>query len=332
MKTLVKIVLVLLILIIGVFIYVKFPQLNFTAKDNSILLSGTVESTQIDINSEVSGKIISIFKNEGDFVEKDDVIASVDSSMQQLQVLQQESIIEAKKAQLSEVIKGSRKELIHQASIFVDLTKKELNYWEDRYNRYKELYSKNSISETALIDVKHSRDIAADNHAKANSQYSLIKEGSTEDSIKAAKADLETSVVMLEQAQLNLSKCNIKSPDKGTILFRSVEIGDMVNIGSNIATITNLSDLWIKVYIYQKHLGLVSVNQELLLNAVSIPNKPIHGKIIRISDKAEFTPKNTETKEAKENTVFQLKIKILDYIDKLRPGMTIEVEIPKGTQ
>ncbi|HEX9060976.1 MAG TPA: efflux RND transporter periplasmic adaptor subunit, partial [Clostridia bacterium] len=121
-----------------------------------------------------------------------------------------------------------------------------------------------------------------------------------------------------------------KAPVDGTYILKNVNIGDMVNVGSSIGTISDLNDLWLKVHIPQRNIGAVKLNQEVELKSISLPGEPIKGKIIFISDKAEFTPKDTETSEAKENTVFMIKIKVMNNIEKLKPGMSLDAFLPSG--
>ena len=64
-----------------------------------------------------------------------------------------------------------------------------------------------------------------------------------------------------------------------------------------------------------------------MMKSVALPGESIKGKITFISQKAEYTPKNTETTESKENTVFKVKVKIMDHIESLRPGMTVDVSL-----
>ncbi len=132
------------------------------------------------------------------------------------------------------------------------------------------------------------------------------------------------------QAKLILSKYQVKSPSDGTLLFRNVNTGDMVNTGASVGTVSDLSDLWVSLYIPQKHLGLLKLGQTMEMKSSSLEGITIKGKIAYLSSEAEFTPKNTETAEAKENTVFKFKVKILDNIESLKPGMTIDAYIPQN--
>ena len=162
----------------------------------------------------------------------------------------------------------------------------------------------------------------------AQAQLDLLEKGSTSQTIKAAEADLEQSRIQLEQNELVLEKYRVKAPIDGVYTLKNVHIGDLVNTGTSVATISDLQDLWVNVFIPQRYLNKVTLNQELELRVKALDSGTVKGRIVRIADKAEFTPKNTETDEAKENTVFKVKIKIVEKVDKLKPGMTVDAIIP----
>jgi HlyD family secretion protein len=162
------------------------------------------------------------------------------------------------------------------------------------------------------------------NYEQSKAQLDLLVSGSTEQTLNAAKADLDQAYAVLEQQKLVLSKYKIKAPADGTYISRSVSIGDIISPGTNVGTISDLSDLWVNVFIPRRHLERVSLDQEIMLSSSGIS---IKGKITYIASEAEFTPKNVETSEAKENMVFKVKIKILDNIERLKPGMTTDVQL-----
>ncbi|MCX7709558.1 MAG: efflux RND transporter periplasmic adaptor subunit [Clostridia bacterium] len=343
---------------ITIFILAAAILFSGCSSTNSLQLSGSVESTQIDANSEVAGKILHLEKDEGAAVKKDDVLASIDASAQELIVKQHEATVKAKQARLDELKAGTRTEQIRQAEASTDTAKTAVNsaktsvdnaqinynYWVDKYNKTKSLNQSGAASDNDLQDARYKMDTANQQLITAQKQLSssqsqlqsaqaqldLLRNGNTNQTIKAAEADLEQSQAVLEQAKLTLSKYQVKSPIDGTYLLRNVETGDIVNAGTGVATISDLSDLWVKVYIPQRHLNSIKLGQELELKTVSLPGQTIKGKITFISSDAEFTPKNTETSEAKENTVFKVKIKMLDHIDQLKPGMTVDAHIPLG--
>jgi HlyD family secretion protein len=335
-----------------------FFILSFSAceKKESLVLSGTVESTEIEINSEVPGKVIEVAKEEGTAIKKGEMVASIDSSLQELVVKQQEAVVKLKQARLDELKAGTRPEQVRQAEASADTARTAVNtvqttvdtaqinykYWLDKYNNTKSLYDSGSASDNDLSDAQYKLDtakqqlITAQKQLKSSqsqlqamqSQLELLRNGSTNQAIQAAQADLEQASAILEQAMLTLSKYKVKSPIDGTLISRNINTGDMVNTGTSVATVSDLNNLSVRVYIPQKYINLVSLNQEIALKSIAVDGKSIKGRITYIASEAEFTPKNTETTEAKENTVFKLKIKILDNIEKLKPGITVDAYIP----
>ena len=327
-------------------------------KSTELLLSGTVESTQIDCNSEVAGKVVKLEKEEGATVKEGDVIALLDPSFQELAVKQQAAVVKLKQARLDELKAGTRPEQLEQAEAAVksadmavknaqtgvDTASTSYNYWLEKYENIKSLSDSNSATENDLLDAKYKLDTSkqqlevAQKQLKstqaqlqsAQSQLTLLKKGSTSQAVQGAQADLEQSQAALEQSELVLSRYQVKAPASGTLLFKNVEIGDMVNAGTNVGTLSNLTDLWINVYIQQKYLSKISLGQELDLRIHGLDGKEAKGKITSIANQAEFTPKNIETDEAKENTVFKVKIKIVDAMESLKPGMTANAIIPMG--
>src|SRR4030042_2343599 len=103
--------------------------------NKKIELSGIIESTQANINSEVYGKIVEVKKNEGDYLVKDEIIAVIDSSNQKKIIKQLEKSIIQKKAKLSGVKTISYTEELEQAKANIENVRKNLEFWTDKFNR-----------------------------------------------------------------------------------------------------------------------------------------------------------------------------------------------------
>ena len=59
------------------------------------------------------------------------------------------------------------------------------------------------------------------------------------------------------------------------------------------------------------------------------PGKTFEGRITHINDQAEFTPKNVQTEKERTNLVYAIKVTFPNPDGVLKPGMTLEVQIPK---
>ena len=380
-----------LILLVSVCVLAIFSG-GCTSKDN-LSFTSTIESTQIDVNSEVSGKVLKIHIDEGSIVKSGDILVTLDSSSAQIQIKQAKEALTAAKAKLDEIQSGSRKEQIRQAEAAVQAAKAKLdelksgsrseqikqaksaieqaqnavNLAEENYNyRFKNLENAKKLLEiggssqqqindltnlanTAYQQLKSSKEqlkiatvqlnllnngatpeavrAAEALHDQAKAQYDLIKNGATTQTITVAQTNVAQAKNNLELATLQLDKFTIKAPSNGRLIYKNVEPGQVVFPGSSVVTISDQKDLWAKFYIPETEKHKIDVNKIVIIKSKAYPNEDIKGKVIFVSDKAEFTPKNVETKEAKENTVFAVKVKLLSLVDKLKPGMTVDIEL-----
>lgn len=88
--------------------------------NNSIEVSGTVEATQVNINSETAGKIKEVLAEEGSTVSEGQLLAKIDSTIQVLQVQQAEAALSAARESSKQTKTGSREQLIAQARAGVE--------------------------------------------------------------------------------------------------------------------------------------------------------------------------------------------------------------------
>lgn len=159
----------------------------------------------------------------------------------------------------------------------------------------------------------------------AKLKYDQIKSGPKAQA-DIANLNVEQAQAAYDLANLMVQKGTITSPLSGTITDIYSNTGEITTPGGNIAQISDLSNLWIKIYIPEKYLYKVSLNKNVTIKVKSIKDT-IGGKIVYISPNGEFTPKNTVTKSSKEDVVYEIKIQIIDHINKLRPGMLADVNI-----
>lgn len=130
-------------------------------------------------------------------------------------------------------------------------------------------------------------------------------------------------------AQLNVDWCTVKAPSPGTILTKFHEAGDHVFGGTKLMAMGDLNDVWAYVYVDQPYLASISIGQEVTGILPELKDRPIAGRVIRIKDEAEFTPKNVQTRKERTRLVYGVKISFDNGEKLLKPGMPIEVRFAK---
>jgi HlyD family secretion protein len=158
----------------------------------------------------------------------------------------------------------------------------------------------------------------------ANAKYDSIPEGSDDNIKKQAQGAVIQAKAAVDIANLQISKGIITNSKEGTVTDVFVHEGELVQPGTNILKVMDTENKYVKIYLEETNRDKVKLNDSLNIyyNDKSIGQ----GKITYISPQSEFTPKNTQTKDEKENTVFEVKVK-LSGDSKLSPGTLVDVEI-----
>lgn len=165
------------------------------------------------------------------------------------------------------------------------------------------------------------------------------KTGDHSSELKIAEIGLnqaQAQVVLLEKAiaiaeanlaliDAQIAKLTIKSPISAIVQTRNVEIGEVVNPGTVVFSLTDLKNLTLKVYVTEDRYGEVFLNQKVEIRVDSFPDKVFEGQVTRIADQAEFTPRNVQTVDGRKTTVFAILIHINELEGLIKPGMPADV-------
>ncbi|MGZ3688109.1 MAG: efflux RND transporter periplasmic adaptor subunit, partial [Bdellovibrionota bacterium] len=136
-------------------------------------------------------------------------------------------------------------------------------------------------------DVKVSADLANSNYQR---NLRLLRSGTvsqdTMDQIKNRKDEMD----------VRQSWCKIVSPIQGTVLSRYHEPGEWVNPGTKLLTLANIQDIWAYIYVPQPEVSRLKPGMTLKAFLPELANREFEGKILKINEEAEFTPKNVQTR------------------------------------
>lgn len=290
---------VLIVILMIIFFYCEKEN-----KDQ-ITGSGTLEATEITISSKSNGQVLDLLVKEGDEVRLGDIIAVIDTEKL---ILQKEQI----KAGLAEVdyhILAAREGINISEEQFDNIKKKN-----ERINR---LFKEGSATQQQLDDII--------------TQFNLA-----EAQLKTSKSNLQAAQMKKKQIEANLKlvesqikDATIISPASGIVINKFIEKGENAAIGLPIVTIADLTKLWIKLYVTAPQLGFIQLGEKAEIKIDSFPDTRFEGKIIWISSKAEFTPKNIQTEEARADLVYAVKIDVPNPDLVLKIGMPADIFVQK---
>lgn len=146
-----------------------------------------------------------------------------------------------------------------------------------------------------------------------------------------APSDFDVYKNQLDNAVTKVTWCQLASPINGKVLDKNHQNGEWMEPGLRILTLGDLSTLYAYIYVPQPIVHKIALGMKLTGRLPELKQRKFIGTVVKISDEAEFTPKNVQTQTERERLVYGIKINFAEsnHDEVLKPGMTIEVSLPK---
>ena len=271
-----------------IYILIFFAVSCRTEKTDLLSGSGSIEVNEIHIASIVPGRIEKISVDEGDSFVKEETLV----------------VIKGDEIQADLDAAGAG---LEAAGRNTELAEANFKNAKSELRRGKELFLAGSITQQNLESLQTRYNVTL-------SQW------------EAARAGAKQIKAVLSKASTRFKETVLKANRNGTVLTRNYEEGEVVMPGAPILIAADLSRVFIKIYIPEKELPRIRLGQKAEVKADGL-NEISVGTVTHISDRAEFTPKNVQTVDARSRLVFALKISLDNPKKILKPGMPADVKI-----
>ncbi len=318
-----KIILIVLVVLLGAGAY--WGYLRYKKEPAPGLeATGTIEATQVQLTAKLPGTLQDFTIGAGDRVKKDQLIATLTRNDLVAQKERDALGVLMARAKLDDLLSGARQQEIQEAEIAVSTAQTRLEQAARDYERAVTLYEAKAISRADLEKADFAYKEAQSQLDASRTRLSLLQSGSRPGQIESARAELERSSAVLKAAEALLEDTRIICPIDGVVLSKNYEQGEYIQAGVAVATIANLAEMWIKVYLPTDDLPRVKLGQEVTFTVSGSPVE-YNGIVEEIATQGEYTPKMIQTKKERTNIVYAVKIRINNEGGVLKPGMPADV-------
>jgi multidrug resistance efflux pump len=296
-----------LIILVGLFGWLIYHSQRHK---NENVYSGTIEARDADIGSLMGGRVSEVLVEEGDSVQAGETLVRFDRYLLDPQIKQQESRVAQMRANLDRIEKGPRREEVERARINWEQAEKE---------RVRQ--------ETLLkqgVGIQSTYDVTAATAQVAEQQYEELKRGSRPEDVQQAQAQLATEENALATLHRQAEESEVRAPANGVIQTMDLRPGDMIAANQPVAVLLESNELWVRVFVPETRLGEVKVGQPVGISIDTFPKRVFKSKVQSISERAEYTPRNVQTPEQREDQVFAVRLR-LEPAPELKAGMTATV-------
>ena len=298
-----------------------------TATDHELVLHGNMDIRQVELAFNASGRVEQVLVREGDRVAKDELLARLDMTRQQLALAQAQALADAQRATVARLKAGSRPEEIRQAAAQRDAARAAATDARQVYKRQLDLVARHFISQQQADTAKNALDGAEERLRAAEEVHRLAVLGPRKEDVAAAEAGLAAQEAAVAGLKRDIAEGELHAPDAGVIENRVLEAGDMASPQKPVFTLALTDPLWARVYLPEPALGRIAKGARATIATDSHPDRKLAAWVGYVSPTAEFTPKTVETVELRTSLVYQARVFACEGGDLLRQGMPVTVTI-----
>ncbi len=294
---------IVLLLFLGLLIgsAVWYFQRPNVVSDGLFYGNGRLEATEVDVSTKLAGKLASVIVDEGDDVSVHQIIADLEANELQAQLHAAEmQIVQAQQSVYEAETGVASAESQHQLA---NLTLERIN----------KLFNKHFVSKDQL------------DQARSSVQVTEAALDATKMKVRVAQAAVDTAKASAAVIRTTIEDTRLKSPISGRVLYRLSEPGEVLASGSKVFTLLNMNDVFMSVYLSASDAGKIRLGSpaRIVLDALT---DPIPAKIVYVAPRAQFTPKEVETRNEREKLMFRVKAQIdsvwlEQHADLAKPGM-----------
>ncbi len=347
-----KITIVVVVLVLGT-ISVAFAWMN---RDNrSLIASGTLEARNISIGSKVGGRISRVLVREGDHVEANQLLVVFESAELEGQLLQAQGRVEAARANLAKMLRGSRPEEIAEANAAsngyreAELAQARADLERARTeeaNAERELKRTEVLTESGAMSqqsLDNARDRARSAHALVSAQTNAVsaaegrlnaaravadktQHGFRVEDISAARAEMTLATGQLKEAEARWAEREVRSPSAAVVETMDLRPGDLLPANSPVAQLLEADQLYLMVYVPETQIGSVQIGKAAEIRVDTYPGQTFPAHVEQIRQQSEFLPRNVQTKEERVHQVIGVKLRADNRDSLLRAGVSADVQ------
>ena len=337
-----------ILLIIGAAAVTVFKVMN---RPRPIVLTGIVTTHEINVSSQVMGRLIKLLVKEGDSVEAGQPLALVDpqelkadcsfyvntAKEAAAQVDEEKAAVKFQVAQTADQIRQAEAALA-AAKAQVSEAKADLDYARLNFERTNALSRKHVASRQSLDQARSAYEAAKARVKSLGKQVDAQKAAvaiarSNEHQVamrlnrlKAGERQLAAANAQSEKAEVRLGYTRIQAPLAGTVSILDAFQGEVVNVGEPILTLVNPDDLWVRGDVGESYIERIRLGESLKVRFPSGMERM--GTVFFRGVDADYATQRDVSRTKRDIKAFEIRLRVDNRDRRLWPGLTAYIILP----
>ena len=261
--------------------------------------NGRLEATEVQVATKYPGRLAEVLVAEGDRVSTGQLLARIDTRT-----------LEAQRDQAqSEVLRA--RENVAAAQATVHLRESERRLAQQDLKRFRELFARGHASGQQIDQQQARFDTASAALEAAKAQ------------VQAAQAAIAAAEALVAQLISEIDDSSLRAPLNAIVQLRLAEPGEVLGAGGRVFLLIDPADQYMNVYLPSVLAGRLAVGDEARIVLDALREQALPAQVAFVAAKAQFTPKEVETRDERQKLVFRVKLRLTDptAVPQAKPGM-----------
>jgi len=256
-KTSFFILFIVLVVIAATWFFYYEVYAKYSEETNDAYVNGDL----VVISPQISGTVSKVVVDQGDYVEKGQILISLDSNDTQI-------ALQAAEAKLANSVREVRSlyATADNAKASLEATKVEYNQAISDYKRRQKLAKSGAISQE---DLNHYKDLVETTKSQylASQQALKMAVSLVDNTVLKTHPAIKSAVANLRQVYLNNLRADIVAPISGYVAKRAVQLGSQVQPGTQMMVIVPLHQVWVDANFKESQMRDMRIGQAVILTS-----------------------------------------------------------------
>jgi HlyD family secretion protein len=287
---------------------------------------GVVRSTEVRVEPEVNGQLVSIAVEKGAHVRAGDVLAKLSAVELTAQVDQARAALTSATANRNNVYAGVRREQVDSLKAAISKANARLEYVQLQLTRTSTLAQQNFESQQALDQATNDVASARADVAEAQANYAAAVAGPTHEERAISDTQVQAAAAAVTVLERRLDKMTLRAPVDGVVSVIAAEVGENVRPGQPILMVEAAGEQWLSFNAREDHLGGLAIGKtvNVLRNGANAAIKAVVTELRPLGTFATWQAERV-IGDHDRNTL-RLRLDPQGDLAALEPGMTVWIE------
>lgn len=286
---------------------------------STIDLVGSVRPyTRSVIAGEVSGVVEALPAEEGDRLDKGEVICRLRRRTRELALKAETATLGRVAEQLAELEAGTRKEELARAKAEMEEARALHGKWLKELDRVTGLRKEGSAGQKEYNDAVAETAAARERLAQTEAVYELAVAGPRAEQITQAKLAVEAQRSVVARQQYDLDQCTIRAPFAGYVTRKHTEVGQWLAAGGAVVELIDIEHVLVRVDVPESAIGGARKGQTACV-VVGALGKTFRGVVKHVIPQAD-----------EKARTFPVELEVDNPDNELKSGMFTRVNLPAG--